>query len=181
MKQAVLIILLLFTMNTISSARNNSPIAALDFSIPDFTAIKVEKGVTVILQQGLKPGISVRDADAEKALVYHCRGAQLRISKKFAAKNITVYVTCTQLDKIRVCYGGKLIGNNINGTELELLADENATLYFSGNYNLIKSTTRNSIVNISGNYIQQEGMLDYNGRYTVIYTAKGTALNTQAE
>lgn len=117
----------------------------------------------------------------KKTLVYHCRGAQLRISKKFAAKNITVYVTCTQLDKIRVCYGGKLIGNNINGTELELLADENATLYFSGNYNVIKSTTRNSIVSISGNYIQQPGILDYNGRYTIIYTAKITELTTQSE
>ncbi len=181
MKQTFLFILLLFSMSTISSARNYSPIAPLDFPIPDSTAIKVEKGVTVILQQGLKPGISVRDADSKKALVYRCRGAQLRISKKFAAKNITVYVTCTQLDKIRVCYGGKLIGSNINGTELELLADENATLYFSGNYNLIKSTTRNSIVNISGNYIQQPGMLDYNGRFTVIYTAKVAELTTQSE
>lgn len=170
MKKISIAILLIIFVNTMLNAGNNLFVTAFNIPVNNFTAIRVEKGITVILQQGETAGIMVEKEEDKAALNIRCNGNQLRLQKKPFSKDITVYVTCTNLDKIRLCYDAKLICNQLEGAQLELIIDENAVLYLSGSVDLIKSTTRNGIVNITGNYTVEKGLVDYNGRYTDIYT-----------
>ncbi len=170
MKQTLITLFLLFSMNTILSAGNNPHVAALNIPVQSFDAIRVEKGITVIIQQGEECGVKVADQQDANAINIRCNGAQLRISKKIFRKHTTVYVTCDQLTKIRACYGAQVIANDISGEQLELIVDENAVVYIEANVDVIKSTNRNGLINITGDYQAEKGLYDYNGRYSVIYT-----------
>ena len=176
MKQIMISLFLLFSMNTILSAGNYPQVAALNIPVQSFDAIRVEKGITVILQQGDEPAVKVADQIDAKAINIRCKGAQLRISKKMFRKHTTVYVTCSELTKIRACYGAQVIANDISGEQLELIVDENAVVYLEADVDLIKSTNRNGLINITGDYRAEKGLFDYNGRYSVIYTHTKTNL-----
>ncbi|MBP8250308.1 MAG: DUF2807 domain-containing protein [Chitinophagales bacterium] len=157
-------------MNTVLSAGNYPQVATLNIPVESFDAIRVEKGITVILQQGDIPGVNVADHKDANAINIRCKGAQLRISKKMFRKQTTVYVTCSELTKIRACYGAQVIANDLSGEQLELIVDENAVVYIKADVDLIKSTNRNGLINITGDYHVEKGLYDYNGRYSVIYT-----------
>ena len=161
---------LLFSMNTVLSAGNYPQVATLNIPVESFDAIRVEKGITVILQQGDIPGVNVADHKDANAINIRCKGAQLRISKKMFRKQTTVYVTCSELTKIRACYGAQVIANDLSGEQLELIVDENAVVYIKADVDLNKSTNRNGLINITGDYHVEKGLYDYNGRYSVIYT-----------
>lgn len=176
MKQTLFSLFLLFSMNTVLSAGNYPQVAALNIPVQSFDAIRVEKGITVILQQGEEPGVNVADQQDANAINIRCKGAQLRISKKMFRKHTTVYVTCSELTKIRACYGAQVIANDISGEQLELIVDENAVVYLEADVELIKSTNRNGLINITGDYRVEKGLYDYNGRYSVIYTHTKTNL-----
>lgn len=176
MKQILISLFLLFSMNTVLSAGNYPQVAALNIPVKSFDAIRVEKGITVILQQGDEPGVYVANEQDKQAINIRCNGAQLRISKKMFRKHTTVYVTCKELSKIRACYGAQVIANDLTGEQLELIVDENAVVYIDADVDLIKSTNRNGLINITGDYRADKGMYDYNGRFSVIYTHTKTNL-----
>lgn len=171
MKYTLLICCILFAGYL--SAQTVEPVLSQVESVNPFSALRVDKGLRVFVTTGNEQSITT--SGNPNAIRVVCNGRRLKIKKALFAPETDVYITCTDLRKIRAEYGAYIICTNIHGEQLEILMDEHARVQFSGDVDQLRVVNKNGALQLSNNYQLDQQLYDYKGNYTDIYVSDDTA------
>lgn len=171
MKYALLFCSLIWT-GILSAQQTDNTVTTLE-SVQTFSAIRVEKGIHVYVTMGDAQSVSV--AGNPKHVRVVCNGRRLRIKKSVFAPETAVYITCTDLRKIRAGYMSEISCTNMQGNELEILMDEFAQVSIQGTVQQLRVVNKNGMLQLSDNYRLGQQLYDFNGNYTDIYLSDDTA------
>lgn len=135
--------------------------------VETFSALRTGKGIHVVMTMGETNSVAVEGNVTH--VKYRCHGRQLRLNRCWWSDDVTVYITCMEMRKIRVGYASSVQCTNMQGNDLEIILDEHAKLNFTGSTDILRVVNRNGSITVSDNYQLGQQLLDYKGQLTDIY------------